>query len=244
MSPPTRRVPSSTVLPLCCGCTPLTPSPPPLGDRVAQAEPYYSLNPGLFDSVEHWKYRDLQKLAKTLGISAGGKREDVVMRLQEYHRERRHSGQAGMFHSVEVKANDGGAAINPALLSPLLNCRAAAGAPSPAKSARALGKNWELNSPRASAMPHTPKGLTPSGTPARSPLCPRSNGVLFSPVRPAPPASRLVPSTLSPPPPPPHHAHLHPTCTPPCPLACRPTPTAPCTPPLQPRSPPHPAGTA
>ena len=41
-------------------------SPPPLDGRVAQAEPYYSLNPGLFDSVEHWKYRDLQKLAKTL----------------------------------------------------------------------------------------------------------------------------------------------------------------------------------
>jgi len=150
--------------------------------EVAQAEPYYSLNPGLFDSVEHWKYRDLQKLAKTLGISAGGKREDVVVRLQEYHRERRHSGQAGMFHSVEVKANDGGAAINPVLLSPLLNCKATAGAPSPAKSARAVGKNWEMNSPRASAMPRTPKGLTPIGTPTRSPLCPRSNGtVLFSP---------------------------------------------------------------
>eukprot|EP00964_Phaeocystis_antarctica_P048189 scaffold27889_cov67-Phaeocystis_antarctica.AAC.4 len=154
----------------------------------AAAEPYYSLNPGLFDSVEHWKYRDLQKLAKTLGISAGGKREDVVVRLQEYHRERRHSGQAGMFHSVEVKANDGGAAINPVLLSPLLNCKTTAGAPSPAKSARAVGKNWEMNSPRASAMPRTPKGLTPMGTPTRSPLCPRSNGsVLFSPVRNAPP---------------------------------------------------------
>ena len=177
-------------------------SPPPLDDRVAQAEPYYSLNPGLFDSVEHWKYRDLQKLAKTLGLSAGGKREDVVLRLQEYHRERRHSGQAGMFHSVEVKANDGGTAINPALLSPLLNCRAAAGAPSPAKSARAVGKNWELNSPRASAMPRTPRALTPSGTPARSPLCPRSNGVLFSPVRPAPranPAFSLPPSPPFPP---------------------------------------------
>jgi len=147
--------------------------------EVAKAEPYYSLNPGLFDSVEHWKYRDLQKLAKTLGVSAGGKREDVVVRLQEYHRERRHSGQAGMFHSVEVKANDGGAAINPVLLSPLLNCKTAPGLASPAKSARAVGKNWEINSPRASAMPRTPKGLA---TPTRSPLCPRSNGtVLFSP---------------------------------------------------------------
>ena len=174
---------SSCAAAACCGLHPAHPAPPPLG-RVAQAEPYYSLNPGLFDSVEHWKYRDLQKLAKTLGISAGGKREDVVVRLQEYHRERRHSGQAGMFHSVEVKANDGGAAINPALLSPLLNCKATAGAPSPAKSARAVGKNWEMNSPRASAMPRTPKGLTPLGTPTRSPLCPRSNGtVLFSPVR-------------------------------------------------------------
>ena len=111
-----------------------------------------------------------------------------MVRLQEYHRERRHSGQAGMFHSVEVKANDGGAAINPVLLSPLLNCKTTAGAPSPAKSARAVGKNWEMNSPRASAMPRTPKGLTPMGTPTRSPLCPRSNGtVLFSPVRTAPP---------------------------------------------------------
>ena len=191
-------------------------SPPPLDDRVAQAEPYYSLNPGLFDSVEHWKYRDLQKLAKTLGLSAGGKREDVVLRLQEYHRERRHSGQAGMFHSVEVKANDGGAAINPALLSPLLNCRAAAGAPSPAKSARAVGKNWELNSPRASAMPRTPRALTPSGTPARSPLCPRSNGVLFSPVRPAPRANPALSPPPSPSPPPPRSPspHLHPALSP------------------------------
>jgi len=214
-------------------------SPPPLDDRVAQAEPYYSLNPGLFDSVEHWKYRDLQKLAKTLGLSAGGKREDVVLRLQEYHRERRHSGQAGMFHSVEVKANDGGAAINPALLSPLLNCRAAAGAPSPAKSARAVGKNWELNSPRASAMPRTPRALTPSGTPARSPLCPRSNGVLFSPVRPAAranPAFSPPPSPHPPPPPPPRSPS--PTFNPPSPVA-----PPPCTPPLQPRSPPHPSGT-
>ena len=105
------------------------------------------------------------------------------MRLQEYHREKRHSGQAGMFHSVEVKANDGGAAINPVLLSPLLNCKAPSGLASPAKSARSAGKNWELNSPRASAMPRTPKGLA---TPTRSPLTPRANGVLFSPVRSAP----------------------------------------------------------
>ena len=99
-----------------------------------------------------------------------------------------------MFHSVEVKANDGGAAINPVLLSPLLNCKTTAGAPSPAKSARAVGKNWEMNSPRASAMPRTPKGLTPMGTPTRSPLCPRSNGsVLFSPVRNAPPLAYSTP---------------------------------------------------
>ena len=51
------------------------PSGPPLGlplrppvetnDAPEQAaRPYYALNPALFDSEEHWAYRDLQRLAK------------------------------------------------------------------------------------------------------------------------------------------------------------------------------------
>ena len=159
--------------------------------RVAKAPAYYSLNPGLFDSVEHWKYRDLQRLSKTLGLSGGGRRQDVVDRLLSYHRGQRGSGQAGMFHSVEVKANDCGAAINPVLLSPLRPERMKSddrSALSTSKLAAANAANAE-SSPRyrdcgeGACAPTTPK-RTPARTPARSPLTPRGNGtVLFSPVR-------------------------------------------------------------
>ena len=38
--------------------------------EVAKVPPYLAINPGLFDSAEHWSYRDLQKLAKRLGNRA------------------------------------------------------------------------------------------------------------------------------------------------------------------------------
>jgi len=159
--------------------------------RVAKAPPYYSLNPGLFDSVEHWKYRDLQRLAKTLGLSGGGRRQDVVDRLLSYHREQRGSGQAGMFHSVEVKANDCGAAINPVLLSPLRPERMKSDERSAMSASKLAAANAE-SSPRyrSCAAEGACAPATPKRTPARSPLTPRGNGtVLFSPVRYAPRAT-------------------------------------------------------
>ena len=57
--------------------------------EVANVPAYYALNPSLFDSAEHWTYRDLQKLAKTLGVHAAGRREDLVERLNAWHREQR-----------------------------------------------------------------------------------------------------------------------------------------------------------
>ncbi len=83
------------------------------------ARPYYALNPALFDSEEHWAYRDLQRLAKRLDIPASGKRPELVERLNTWHREMRARDQAGKFHAVEVRANPGGQPINPSLLSPL-----------------------------------------------------------------------------------------------------------------------------
>ena len=73
--------------------------------RVARVPAYLSINPGLLDSVDHWSYRDLQKLAKRLQLSSTGKRESVVNRLKEWHREQRECGQAGHFRSVEVRAS-------------------------------------------------------------------------------------------------------------------------------------------
>jgi hypothetical protein len=86
---------------------------------VAKVPPYISLNPGLFDSADHWSYRDLQKLARRLELPCTGKREEVVERLRAWHREQRACGQAGQFHAVQVRATPEGKAISPRLLSPL-----------------------------------------------------------------------------------------------------------------------------
>eukprot|EP00965_Chrysotila_dentata_P197537 6178237-Pleurochrysis_carterae.AAC.1 len=137
---------------------------PPLG-RMAQpqdpqsppscAPPYYSLNPGLFDSSEHWSYRDLQRLAKKLGIPANGPRSGLAERLQDWHRDQRRMDQTGKFLCVEVRSSPGGQPISPRLLSPLV------ASPSPAPSS--------IISSRERAE--------------RSPLKPRTSGVCFSPVR-------------------------------------------------------------
>uniref|UniRef100_A0A7S0IIL6 SAP domain-containing protein n=1 Tax=Calcidiscus leptoporus TaxID=127549 RepID=A0A7S0IIL6_9EUKA len=92
-----------------------TTSPPP-----ACSSPYFSLNPGVFDSAEHWSYRDLQRLAKRLGVPANGARPCLVARLQSWHREKRNMDQAGKFLGVEVRSSPGGQPISPRLLSPLV----------------------------------------------------------------------------------------------------------------------------
>lgn len=87
------------------------------------APPYYSINPALFDSHTHWSYQDLRRLCKRLELSAVGKREELVTRLQEWHRRSRRMDQAGKFLGVEVRASPGGKEINPQLVSPLKPAR-------------------------------------------------------------------------------------------------------------------------
>ena len=86
---------------------------------VNKVPPYLAINPQLFDSTEHWTYRDLQKLAKRLNLGCSGTREEVVQRLRSWHRDQRITGQAGHFHAVQVRATPEGKAISPRLLSPL-----------------------------------------------------------------------------------------------------------------------------
>lgn len=50
--------------------------------------PYFTINPGCLDDKDRFSYRDLQKLAKQCGISARGKRVEIVERLRDWHRER------------------------------------------------------------------------------------------------------------------------------------------------------------
>ena len=44
-----------------------------------------TINPGMLESP-HFKYTDLQRLAKRVGVNASGSRKRLVRRLQSYHR--------------------------------------------------------------------------------------------------------------------------------------------------------------
>ena len=127
--------------------------------------PYLTINPGLFDSSEHWSYRDLQKLAKRLDLCSTGKREEVVDRLKTWHREQRITGQAGQFQSVQVRATPEGKPISPRLLSPLVRSRSST-------------FQGILSDSRKEPGSSTPKGLTDR------------NSVLFSPYN----MVKLIPS--------------------------------------------------
>ena len=142
-------------------------------DKVAKVPPYLAINAGLFDSADHWSYRDLQKLAKRLNLPCTGRREDVVEQLSAWHRQQRVTGQSGQFHAVQVRATPEGKAISPRLLSPLQKHSgrdSARGILSGKKSARRGGEG---------ATPRSPGG----------PLQQRS-GVLFSPYN----MVKLIPS--------------------------------------------------
>ena len=67
---------------------------------VAKVPPYLSINPGLFESQDHWSYRDLQKLAKRLDLCSTGTREDIVQRLKAWHREERSTGKNRPQHGI------------------------------------------------------------------------------------------------------------------------------------------------
>ena len=139
--------------------------------------PYLAINPGLFDSVDHWSYRDLQKLAKRINVQASGKREEVVERLKAWHREQRSCGQVGQFHAVQVKATPEGKAIDPKLLSPLVvnSARTPSGILS-------TGKKSARGSCSERAFGASPMPLQ------------QRAGVLFSPVRRAAPLDVLRPA--------------------------------------------------
>ena len=145
---------------------------------VAKVQPYLAINPGLFDSSDHWSYRDLQKLAKRLGLPQTGKREEVVERLKAWHREQRNTGQAGQFHAVQVRATPEGKAISPRLLSPLVtSARGGTGLPSGILSSSKKSARRAPDSDRSSVS-ESPAPLQQRG------------GVLFSPYN----MVKLIPS--------------------------------------------------
>ena len=138
---------------------------------VAKVPPYLSINPGLFDSSDHWSYRDLQKLAKRLDLPSNGRREELVERLCAWHRTQRDQGQSGQFHAVQVRATPEGKAISPRLLSPLVQTQRT-------PKCGILSSKRERGDISKRSEPGTPKPLGDRG------------GVLFSPYN----MVKLIPS--------------------------------------------------
>jgi hypothetical protein len=162
-------------MPSCASATATSSAHSPT--QVAKVAPYLAINPGLFDSADHWSYRDLQKLAKRLDLPSTGKRDEVVERLRFWHREQRTTGQAGQFHAVQVRATPEGKAISPRLLSPLVS-----------SARRGPLKSGILSSSKRSAREKRTSfsGSESDRSVAESPARPlgQRGGVLFSPVSP------------------------------------------------------------
>jgi len=53
---------------------------------------FISLNPSSLSDKAVWSYNDLKKLSASLGLSGSGKREDLVTRLFDWHKERSADG--------------------------------------------------------------------------------------------------------------------------------------------------------
>lgn len=154
--------------------------------QVAKVAPYLAINPGLFDSVDHWSYRDLQKLAKRLELPSTGKREEVVERLRAWHREQRTTGQAGQFHAVQVRATPEGKAISPRLLSPLISSARGNGTPGVLKGGILSSSKKNAYAKRASfSGSESDRSVAQSPAPLGS-----RGGVLFSPYN----MVKLIPS--------------------------------------------------
>jgi hypothetical protein len=94
----------------------LTPLHPTMRDPTASAsslkraapveeglmpEQFYTLNPEFLTDVEKWSYKDLQRLAKQLGVPGGGKgsRKQLEERLQEFNRENEQALGAHTFYA-------------------------------------------------------------------------------------------------------------------------------------------------
>eukprot|EP00941_MAST-03F_sp_MAST-3F-sp1_P001247 g1247.t1 len=92
-------------------------------DTNSKLPTYFSLNPGTFSEPDLWAYRDIQKLCKRLGLNAGGKREDLVERLEQWHTDGRHgdTAECGRFGLIGVELHnpkDKSCKVSPSLLSP------------------------------------------------------------------------------------------------------------------------------
>ena len=66
---------------------------------------YFTINPDTLDDPELWAYADIQGLCKSLKISAKGKRESLIQRLQIWHRKNRSNMQikSGNFCRMGVR---------------------------------------------------------------------------------------------------------------------------------------------
>ena len=51
-----------------------------------------TINPAVLDDESLWSYADLQKLCKLLELKASGKRQELIARLQEWHKTRTEMG--------------------------------------------------------------------------------------------------------------------------------------------------------
>lgn len=163
---------------------------------------FLAINPQLFESVEHWSYRDLQKLARRLELSANGQRQELIERLREWHRDQRKTGQAGAFHSVEVRASVEGKPISPRLLSPLVVNRSQNGIMSPGRSPlkATTPRSNVLFSPVRARRPPTPAPPPPPPSPPRR--------LATRPRRSSRPPSALLPRSQ------PHKPAHHPSLAP------------------------------
>jgi hypothetical protein len=135
---------------------------------------YYSIQPATLSVPSLWKYRDLQKLCKQLGLSAAGKRDELVERLQAWHVDGRHGDNAecGRFGLIGVnlhsKSPNGTykSKVSPGLLSPFKRRKRERRADGRLASPRSILKARccplsGLKSPGAKA-PSTPRPKTPS----------------------------------------------------------------------------------
>ena len=58
-----------------------------------EGQQYYTINPDTFVDSDLWSYRDLQKLAKAVGIKANVDRLSLISNLQTWHRLRKNGTQ-------------------------------------------------------------------------------------------------------------------------------------------------------
>jgi hypothetical protein len=58
-----------------------------------EGQQFLTINPDTLVDRNLWSYRDLQKISKSVGIRANSKREKLIRKLQEWHRDRKDGTQ-------------------------------------------------------------------------------------------------------------------------------------------------------